>query len=461
MQWVDGRRVTTWMPVVVALGQSCTLGSSTRVPEPTQTTPSAETAASTARARASGSAEEAPATTQTTANVATVVVYSPSASTAQTSESSEEPDAVLPFRLVAQASEPLYLSSDQVGLAILGPGGWARRDDNRFVPDCLPYDSWLLSGAGRWLTVRLHAFSACPNSPQLWHLERSGWKLSRELKVHQMLTSPWRKGKTLAAEVPYRIGPPWGYTLRVLEGGHAPQPQASSHENYSGSRSACYTRLQEPRGMFAFETGEVMIVGASECPSGDHPPRVVIERWGRHGPSNVERLPLEDWRGSTAPTPDNIWLAGKLPNTDQTWLEQFDGFGWTLLPSPVSEEIVSLTWMDDARDDPSTLWLATQGGLFGVRDPIVALSAQDRPTSYALPDGCSEVTFIKYAAGALWLGCGGKLFTTDTQTEALTWPFSAMDTCPHVEAIESGGCGRNRRPDKEHQPPPRGLDFGF
>src|SRR5690606_40763463 len=80
-------------------------------------------------------------------------------------------------------------------------------------------------GDSLWFGDHFSPMSACPEPSTLVQRVGDKWIPRFEMNVHSLVVQPWTKGSSLAAIVPFRSGPPWGYELTVLERNRtAPRP---------------------------------------------------------------------------------------------------------------------------------------------------------------------------------------------------------------------------------------------
>lgn len=290
----------------------------------------------------------------------------------------------------------------------------------------------IYEGDSVWFADGFSPMSACPRPSVLVQLVGDAWRPRRAINVHDLIVSPWLPGSSLAAVVPRRSGPPWGYELLVLEK-NRPPPTA---ERAGRSRSpACHTRLSEVAALEAFASGEIFVFG-SECPlvprepeaselegalseeELDGPPQLVVESWSRGTQrSKFTALPLRELTSSFGVDARDIWVAGSVD--DDSWgIVHFDGASWTLLPERFEAAVRSLIVPSGERGSNARRLYLFEKQLFEF--------SGGRTLEHALPERCEPLRVQRHDE-ALWLLCSvGEydvaLYTNDLRVQSFEFP---------------------------------------
>ena len=359
------------------------------------------------------------------------------------------------FHLAVDGAE-LYFSRLGRGWVLEGMQGFARYEKGTWHFQCYPSTAYHVTGEFPdrvWLTT-LQTWSACPDEPKLYRKRGNKFVFSRFIDGHEMLVAPWVQGSSIAAFVPNRSGPPWGYQLVVLEGNlPAPIPTRPPRRSTGPDASKCYTRLEYPTQLFAFPTGELFVVGATDCTGatdGTTYSGAVIERWSRgHQRGTFERLPIVGLDGNAlsvgARSPDDIYIAGVLPDTTTPALVHFDGDGWSLrvngLPGPMGS--FAFEKPDLETGDSGAIWFIADGKLWRWA------SFFDDPESVPLPEGAEQPGAVWVDGQDLWLLCTNGVYTT-AETKGI-WKMPEVGDCN----LELGGVPQSKGErgcgSKEHQ----------
>jgi hypothetical protein len=341
--------------------------------------------------------------------------------------------------------------------------------------------------------------SACPVYSVLVQLVGDKWVPRRDANVHDLEVSPWLAGSSLAAVVPRRSGPPWGYELMVLEKNRTP-PVA---ERAGAARDAsCHTRLSEVAALEAFRTGEIFVFGtecpllpaeepnepgdaaadAAPAPSDEWSSPVVVESFAPGARrSTFTTLPLRELSSTFGVAGDDIWAAGRASESE--WrLVHYDGKSWNLLPERFEQPLGSV-FVPSGETGPGAR-------RFFIAGTKVLEFSQGTTHEHAVPDNCAPLN-VQLQDEQLWLLCSLgdyelAVFTTDTKVSP--FHFSDDPDRPRVTWNESsyppldpkappGGCGGPRQfestkpaPHSKPSPLPRPktkaqsldvLDFGY
>lgn len=304
-------------------------------------------------------------------------------------------------------------------------------------------------GDSLWFADRLSPMSACPEPSTLAQRVGSTWIPRLEANVHSLVVQPWTKGSSLAAIVPYRSGPPWGYELTVLERNrNAPKPARRSPNQLT----ECETRIAWFQALVAFRSGEIFAFGgecatqplpeddpaqtpaAEDAPWGhavtqddesvdpDRPdlPPTVMESWhkGRHEFIDV---PFRELSRVIGVGPKDIWATGT--RDDETWaVGYFDGTAWQLLPDYYDHQLVALhVYPGETGRDARRLLLTTQQ-LFE--------TSHGATTEHELPPDCRAHNLTLDGA-ELWVECYEDdeitLYTTRTDIAEFRFDTEAPD----------------------------------
>jgi hypothetical protein len=295
-------------------------------------------------------------------------------------------------------------------------------------------------GDSLWFADRFSPMSACPEPAVLAQLVGDKWIPRLDVNVHDLRVSPWVPGSSLAAVVPRRLGPPWGYELLVLEKNRTPpRPERAGPTRQEG----CYTRLDQLEALQAFPSGEIFVFG-HQCPrvqnESEHAvaesdagaaaqdeaaseANVAVESFAKGARSSTfTTLPLRDLTSTFGISATDIWATGSVSDTE--WrIAHFDGARWTLLPERFDHEVRSLFV-------PKGETSAEARRLF-ILDKDLLEVAQGVTQTHAVPDGCTPLS-VKLQNEQLWLWCGvGQydtvLFTTDPSVEPVRFGADTSD----------------------------------
>ncbi len=351
-----------------------------------------------------------------------------------------DPNRSLGWHTALQGNDAFSLSVGEEKLLIWGSGGVLVYSADTLTAHCLEDREYWAVG-GRYLVTDYSPMSACPGQPRLWKPQGNGWKYIQDIDAHEIVLANWTHQRTLLLEIPWRLGPPWGYTLRSLPSGKAPSPQASPN---------CYTRLQDPQALLTFSSGAVVVIGARECPENLAGSMVVESFSPGKSTSIIERLPIMSLQSLSAPSADNIWLAGPIPRQENTWLVYSDGQGWSLLPLPMADSLLDMAWEDSADGDYESLWLLGPHTLWQWQEPRSPGGGVE-PYAWALPEQCAEPTVVQVFRHHLWLVCANTVFTTDPQVQLRNWPWENAAGCQRnfrgsPQASGDPGCGHSESP---------------
>ncbi|MCH2109680.1 MAG: hypothetical protein MK135_10140, partial [Polyangiaceae bacterium] len=151
-----------------------------------------------------------------------------------------------PFRLVLDGSSGT-LMRHQGHKIYSGQEGIFDITTGESLASCSFADGYLLQGKSLFFAARMSPYSACPDEPYLLEQVGKKWQLRKFIDAHDLKIDEWVSGTNIAAVVPYRAGPPWGYELVRVGGGRLPpQPQrGASHPPISDQK--CYSELQRPQ----------------------------------------------------------------------------------------------------------------------------------------------------------------------------------------------------------------------
>lgn len=391
--------------------------------------------------------------------------------------------------LFLQGADPYLMTSD--GTVNLKTGVV---DFERFA------DSWVgYRGDSLWFADGFSPMSACPRASTLVQLVKGKWLPRLAINVHSIAVSPWYKGSSLAAIVPRRLGPPWGYELTVLERNRIAPRAARRSANHLPE---CATQVASLQALLAFPTGEIFVFGVEcgrveqseadleqeiELASGDGEtevegevvqepevepePPTIMESW-RNGRHEVTAVPFRELGLIVGVGPKDIWATAPTP--DGAWAPiHFDGTAWQMLPERYATSIEDLAIHPD-----STGVLARR---VVVTKERVTEFVEGRAYEHALPPNCMPED-VQLDGEQLWVQCFNDyeplLYTTrqdiaevrfQTDGERQLTSFNDKRLPPlDATAGRSGSCGRSR--EFETLPGPRsgkpgsklqGLDFGY
>lgn len=304
-------------------------------------------------------------------------------------------------------------------------------------------------GDSLWFGDHFSPMSACPEPSTLLQRVGNKWVPRLEMNVHSLVVQPWMKGSSLAAIVPYRSGPPWGYELTVLERNRtAPQPARRSPEHLP----ECETRIAWFQTLVAFPSGEIFAFG-HECelqplPERELPPLpdepgadqdspenretldesvdpereellpVLMESW-RDGRHEFVEIPLRELGQVIGVGPTDLWAVGT--RKDETWtVAYFDGVAWQLLPEHYDRPIVALrVYTGESGPEARRLVLTTRQ-LLEINNGVT--------TEHELPPDCAP-TDVNLDGEQLWVTCSSDaenvLYTTRTDIAAFRFDAEA------------------------------------
>lgn len=269
-------------------------------------------------------------------------------------------------------------------------------------------------GDSLWFADHFSPMSACPEPSTLVQLVDEAWIPRLEANVHSLLVQPWLKGSSLAAIVPRRAGPPWGYELAVLERNRKP-PRAARRSAHH--LPECETRIAVLEALLAFPSGEVFVFG-TECETIPSPEPeagrddqlaanmlvetsapIVMESWrdGRHEFANLPFVELDLVEGTG---PANLWATGSL--ADGSWaMSHYDGVSWNVLPERYAAPLDGLQIYDGSPVD-NPRWLILSGGRLLER-------RGDEQIEHELPATCqtagASASSLVLDGTELWLEC--------------------------------------------------------
>jgi len=302
--------------------------------------------------------------------------------------------------------------------------------DGRVQFEREPGNFGVYEGDSLWFADRFSPMSACPQPSVMAELVGTRWVPRWNVNVHALQVSRWLPGSSLAAVVPRRLGPPWGYELLVLEKNRpAPRPERSGPDREQG----CYTRLDRPTALEAFPSGEIFVFG-HECPLVPEPwegevegdggeeleasDALVVESFARGAQrSTFASLPLRELTSTFGVSASDVWAAGSVSDTE--WgIVHFDGSSWTLLPERFREEVHSLYV-------PAGEQGAMARRFFILGAELMEVSPGDL-VAHALPPDCTPLS-AQVERGELWLSCDvgrydAALFTTDPKIDLARFP---------------------------------------
>jgi hypothetical protein len=293
--------------------------------------------------------------------------------------------------------------------------------------------------------------------------------LRRYIDAHDVLIDEWVSGTTIAAVVPYRSGPPWGYELVKVAGGvQPPKPLRSSAKGSGFDVQSCYSELQRPISLHAFTSGTITVVGEFRCDLGsdgdevdedaNKPPRPVIEHFpaGKYQSLLVD-LPLDEVLTTLSPKPNSLWILGTVGGDDsqkkkpKQTLFHFDGAKVSAVEADV-DGARALTFGPPTGEEetseagPQPLWMLDENWL----RPTMGTGDRIR-----LPRDC-QGTSAWFEGEHAWVVCEKGLFTTDPSVTPFSVPRGHQhceDLMPEPEyavrglfqrSSEGGSCGRSK-----------------
>jgi hypothetical protein len=338
---------------------------------------------------------------------------------------------------------------------------------------------YLQSGTNLYFAARMSPYSVCPDAPFLLEYTAKKWELRRFIDAHALLLDEWFQGTTIAAVVPYRGGPPFGYELLKVSGSAAPPRPKKGASDPEQPDTHCYTELQEPYSLHAFPSGALMVVGQSRCdlevdPEGDEELseearaqryRPVIESFPKASQhSALFSLPFDEVVWDLEAERDTVYLLGKNRSEageapGKMVLVSFDGKtvreigaelkgAQQLVLGPSAEGPKSAVTAVPAGEAASQVWIVSESALY----PLGGGSA------LVLPPNC-QANGAWFEGVHAWVACEDGVFTTDPEQRTLEIPktegFStceALDPRPesaipglYKKASSPGGCGGRSR----------------
>jgi hypothetical protein len=342
-------------------------------------------------------------------------------------------------------------------------------------------------GDSLWFADHFSPMSACPEPSTLAQLVGEKWLPRLETNVHSLVVRPWVKGSSLAAIVPRRSGPPWGYELVVLERNKTP-PRAARRSRHH--LPECETRIAVLQTLLAFPSGEIFVFG-TECetdpsllpePRGDAvtleatapesqadvSPPTVMETWqkGRH---EFIELPFRDLGLVEGTNPTDVWATGEVE--DGHWaVAHYDGGTWQLLPERFTTPVVGLRVYPGAIGKDARRLLLRDGRLTEVHQGVTR--EHELPASCYAEDDAADG--LRLDGTELWITCREEdepvLYTTRVGIAEFRFDTEATDRSlvsfvtdkryprldPNAPSLRSCGSG----PSREFDSPPSLLDLG-
>ena len=316
-----------------------------------------------------------------------------------------------PFHLAVRGS--FEMSVEHQGRRLVAAAGYyGERIAGGWTTTCVPEPFALHSGHSLWFARRSTPRATCPEQATLVESTSTGLRTAYAIGAHHLLTARWGEGRTLAAVVPRRTGPPWGYELRLIEGkGYVPKPSVAPPKE---GEPRCYSRLQHPFALAAFDSGAVVVVGEGECPSAESD-SVLVERWTiPRAESQLTRLPLASIAGFVGVSADDLWFVGTVIGSLSKALVHFDGAGFSLLPQRFDQEVSGLAV--DAGGKRTRVLVLGNDQLW------VWTPSQAQLDTVAIPELCTTPRQIWVESDAWWLGCEEGIFTTNEVEVVFEWP---------------------------------------
>ncbi|MBN2195149.1 MAG: hypothetical protein JW751_20190 [Polyangiaceae bacterium] len=324
-------------------------------------------------------------------------------------------------------------ADDELALGVLRDGALVRDEQlAEGIASCSGYSSWRFTGTfpeSAWLVADLNAFSACPDGPaRVLRWSGREWRPVARRAAHQLLVAPWVGGAALVVEVPYRLGPPWGYELALFDappGAAAPRPRRVRH---NGAMGDCYTELEHPLALLTSAAGAALVLGSDWC----RPRTAGGELEAESAGAIVEHFAPGATRGELFPAPvalevtrpvfagkgpEDLWIAGPGSGATTT-LAHFDGRGWSTLEVPydpishLAADVAGTLWMATTLDDRPALWRRRPG------------AADER---IPLPNELGELLALELdAAGQAWIVGGSGVYRT-VPAPLLRWRHRECD----------------------------------
>ncbi len=450
---------------------------------PSEDSRGTKSVASTARPDASSKAKEAGGTT-TPAPQAPKVVRPPS-----------------PFRKVVDAPGG-YLFQHGGDLLYAGEQVIQNLSSGAVLASCNFLSGYLMSGRNLYFAARMSPYSACPDEPFLVEHVGKSWKLRRFIDAHDLMLDEWVAGTTLAAVVPYRLGPPWGYELVRVSGGATPPKPMKGASHPSDSEQKCYSELQSPSALHAFPSGVIMVVGEARCEfsgrTGDDSVegeaaseeekmedgeaseqeeswlRPVIEYFAPGSyRSTVVSLPIHEVISSIDDNSSKLFMIGKVRQSTkedapfEKVLLSFDGkevrrfdvdledVDWLVRgPQPSPSERTAASGVEPPSEGSATGAVPPPDSLwFSGEEWVRRASGEGEPLWY--PESC-ESPLVQFWRGHAWLACDDGIYTTDPEQEPIVLaPVESGASCEalsprpeyavpgiYKKSSSVGGCSR-------------------
>lgn len=353
-----------------------------------------------------------------------------------------------------------------------------------FERDGMNYAAY--QGDSLWFADHFSPMSACPEPSTLVQLVGETWVPRLETNVHSLVVHPWVKGSSLAAIVPRRLGPPWGYELLVLERNKRP-PRAARRSRHH--RPECETRIAVLQALLAFRSGEIFVFG-TECETDpaslpepkfdaenvavttpesetDVLPPTVMEMW-RQGRHEFVELPFRELGLVEGVGPADMWATGEVDGA-QWAIAHFDGATWQLLPERYTTPVSGLQVYLGASGKNARRLLLVEGRLLELHEGVTREHALP-PSCYTEGDAASG---LHLDGTELWITCREEdepvLYTTRVEIAEVHFDADAPDrqfvsftdkTYPRLDptapSLRSCGGGRSR----EFDSPPSLLRLG-
>lgn len=317
-------------------------------------------------------------------------------------------------------------------------------------------NSITLEGDSLWYAHQFSPMSACPMPSTFLRLEGRTWRPRLEGNVHDLWVRPWVRGSSIAAIVPLRAGPPWGYELVVLEKNRTPPKPARRARNQA---KECHTRLDTMEGFLAFSSGEILVLGREcellapeveeeveippggcvcvglhcppECPARPEPPEpeeaLLIEFFGK-GRHEFLAYPFVEPGALRGNAPTSVWTSGT--DAEGKWaFAHFDGATWTVLPERFAEEI---PWFVVP---PGELGVGARR-LFRLEGRLLELRGAELE-GHELPAGCSSFDF-ELDGEHLWVTCEkeAELVLYTTRTDIPRWKEPDATGAESADALQ-------------------------
>lgn len=338
---------------------------------------------------------------------------------------------------------------------------------------------YLLSGKNLYFAARMSPYSVCPDAPFLLEYVGKRWELRRFIDAHALLIDEWIQGTTIAAVVPYRSGPPFGYELVKVSGSVAPPRPMKGVSDPEQPDSHCYTELQEPRSLHALPSGALMVVGQSRCDISKEPEGEELsddERALRYRP-HIESFPKGSQRSTLFALPfdeviseleaerEKLYLLGKVRSEggddapEEMVLVSFDGKSiqemgvelegaQQLVLGPSAEGEKGTTPSAPADAAHRQVWILSESALYPAGGGH----------TIALPPNC-QPRGAWFEGAHAWVTCEDGVFTTNPEQGTIEIPRAeGISTCEvldprpesailglYKKASSPSGCGGRAR----------------